>query len=162
MFVILVFIAIAGAVEFLLYPKHAKSPTAFPATEYIYPHSLLVGNKKLFISIERTEKEMEQGLSGTQYMADNNGMLFDFGSGASVTPSFWMKDMDFDLDFIWIKNNTVIGITPNVPAPPENLKSKIESLSLYPPPSPVDSALEVNAGWAEKNHIRVGDVVKKF
>ncbi len=42
-------------------------------------------------------------------------MLFIFGTGATQT--FWMKDMNFALDMIWISGNTVAGFSQNVPAP---------------------------------------------
>ena len=87
-------------------------------------------------------------------MADDQGMLFDFGPTPASTP-FWMKDMNFNLDFVWIAGNKVVGITPNAPAP----LSPTENLPLYYPPEPVNQVLEVNAGWAKKNNVSVGDGV---
>ena len=80
-------------------------------------------------------------------------MLFDFKQ--STQPSFWMKDMNFSLDLIWISQNKIAGVTENVPAP----SNKNQKLPLYSPPSPIDQVLEVNAGWAKKNNIAVGDEV---
>ena len=102
---------------------------------------------------------MEQGLSGRPELTDEQGMLFDFDS-KETTPSFWMKDMKFNLDFVWINNNKIVGITPDVLAPIENSKLKIENLPTYFPPSPVTWVLEINSGWAKKNHLQVGDDVK--
>ncbi len=134
---------------------------------YNYGTRLKVGSKIILVEVAKTSDEMKQGLSGREKLSDNQGMLFDFGQGASQTPGFWMKDMNFSLDFIWIKDKKIIGITPNVPAPGKNLKpfdklragSEIKNLKLYYPPSSVDSVLEINAGWTEKNHITNGDVV---
>ena len=127
-----------------------------------YNQTLSIRDKTLHVQIVTTDADMEQGLSGRPNMANDEGMLFNFGAGTNGRPGFWMKDMNFNLDFIWIKNNSIVGITPNAPAP-VNCKSSIvncdATLPIYYPPSPVDMVLEVNAGWAEKNEITVGDTV---
>lgn len=147
--------------------KILVSPQPFaPAANYT--HNLRVGTQTLAVEIVNTPEKMEQGLSGRDAMADDQGMLFDFKTSTSTTenfgaaPSFWMKDMKFNLDLIWIKSGHVIGITPDVPAPIENFKLKIEnsSLPLYSPPSPVDEVLEVNAGWSSSHKIKTGDEVR--
>lgn len=106
------------------------------------------------VEVSSTPAEMEQGLSDRAVMDINQGMLFDFGLAPSKV-AFWMKDMKFDLDFIWIKNNRIIFITENAQAP----RPSLENLPLYYPPEPVDQVLEVNSGWTEKNNISVGDAV---
>ena len=111
----------------------------------------------MFVEEVSTPEKMAQGLSNRISLAENQGMLFNFGDNASVTPEFWMKDMEFDLDLIWIKNKKIIGLTNNVPAP----KINNAALTIYRPQSPVDEVLEVKAGWAEKNKIRIGDEVIK-
>ncbi len=137
---------------------------------FSYSHKLQVGNKNILVEIADTPQKMEQGLSGRPELTDDQGMLFDFKTSPNpylkkegnngVVPSFWMKDMKFNLDFIWINNNKIIGITPDVLAPIENSKLKIENLPTYFPPSPVTWVLEINSGWAKKNHLQVGDGVK--
>lgn len=121
-----------------------------------YNQKLAIGNKNLKVEIVSTPEKMALGLSGREKMADDEGMLFVFNS--RVTPSFWMKDMKFNLDFLWISNGKIIGITKNVFAPLSPTLDK--DLPVYTPPAPVDSVLEVNAGWAEKNRIAVGNEVK--
>lgn len=122
--------------------------------EYATP--LQVGNHKIFVKVAKSDEEKRQGLSGQEKLADNQGMLFDFTGETNARPGFWMKEMKFGLDLIWIKNKKIIGITANVPAP----NSADEKLPLYSPPSAVDMVLEVNAGWSEKNKIKVGDEVE--
>jgi uncharacterized membrane protein (UPF0127 family) len=105
------------------------------------------------VEIVSSAADMDKGLSGRASMQDSEGMLFDFGT--STATGFWMKDMRFGLDLVWISNGKIIGITKNIPAP----QSPDNNLPIYYPPSPTDKVLEVNAGWAEKNNIAVGDVV---
>ena len=126
---------------------------------FSYTHKLQVSNKNILVEIADTPQKMEQGLSGRPELTDEQGMIFDFDS-KETTPSFWMKDMKFNLDFVWINNNKIVGITPDVLAPIENSKLKIENLPTYFPPSPVTWVLEINSGWAKKNHLQVGDDVK--
>lgn len=135
--------------------KQNQPANIIPSPTYNYNHKLFVGSQTLMVEISRTPAQMEQGLSDRAAMDDNQGMLFDFGQTPSGT-AFWMKGMKFNLDFIWIKNNRIIFITPNAQAP----KSPKEHLELYSPPEPVTWVLEVNAGWAEKNKIKTGDEVR--
>lgn len=127
-----------------------------PAAPYSTP--LAVGEKKIFVEIVNTQEQMELGLSGRQKLTDEQGMLFDFGTPAPR--SFWMKDMKFDIDIIWIQNKKIVGITANVPAP-ANCPSPHGNcyLPIYASPSASDMVLEVNAGWGERHNIKAGDKI---
>jgi len=83
-------------------------------------------------------------------MPANEGMLFVFSK--PIEPAFWMKNMFFPIDIIWIDSTrTVVGITKKI------------SPSTFPetfyPPSPVKYVLEVNAGQAEANNIVEGTIL---
>ncbi len=130
----------------------------------LYHTPLLVGEQKILVKVAKMPNEQKKGLSGQRKLSNEQGMLFDF-SNLFSNPSpqkervtFWMKDMLFDLDLIWIRQNKIIGITPNVPAPQKNTPDS--ELILYISPDTVDKVLEVNAGWSEKNNIRVGEEVQ--
>ncbi len=114
------------------------------------------------VEIADTPRTEAQGLSDRASMENSQGMLFDFGSDAAVDPAFWMPDMKFNLDMIWIYKNKVIGITANVPAPSCQLSAVgcQKNLPLYYPPSPVNWVVEVNAGWTAENKIKTGDEVR--
>jgi|GEM_PF-473217 len=142
------------------------SPTQNTKPFYDYSHKLKIGKEILFVETVSDAKKMEIGLSGRQSMSENEGMLFDFKT-SQTNLNFWMKDMLFNIDIIWIADKKIIGITPNVPRPHEpsaqsdgGQASPSENLPLYSPPSAVDQVLEVNAGWSEKNGIKVGDEVE--
>ena len=62
--------------------------------------------------------------------------------------SFWMKDMRFPLDIIWIKNGEVVHVEKNV----------LENFSgILSPQVDADSVLEINAGNVDKLDIKIGD-----
>ncbi len=122
-----------------------------------YPTNLKIKDKIISVAIADTPEKQIQGLSGQKTLGENQGMLFKFSKQSQV--SFWMKDMNFNLDIIWIENKKIIGITADVPAPVNNKRYDAQDTSLprYSSPGPVDAVLEVNAGWSKKNNIKVGD-----
>ena len=67
-----------------------------------------------------------------------------------------MKSMRFDIDIVWVSSNKVVGVTSNVPYPAPGTTY----FPTYQPPQAVDVVLEVPAGWATRNGISVGDIVK--
>ncbi len=112
-----------------------------------FTHPLTIGNKQIQVAYANTPELQEQGLSNTAPLTEEQGMLFMFPT--ETTPSFWMKDMNYALDIIWIDaGKKVIDITPN-------LDPKTFPRS-YTPASPVQFILEVPAGFAEKNGITIG------
>ena len=118
-----------------------------------YNQRLQVGIKIINVKIASTPEEMRQGLSGSKKLADDEGMLFDFKTPQNV--NFWMKNMTFDLDIIWIKNKKIVGISADVPHP----TSSSSPLPFYSPPQPVDMVLEVVSGWSKKYGIEVGESI---
>ena len=61
------------------------------------------------IEIADTGKKREQGLSGKNNIGGDYGMLFIFEKPGFY--AFWMKDMNFAIDIIWLDENyTVVGI----------------------------------------------------
>jgi uncharacterized protein len=117
---------------------------------------ITVGKTAIMVQFADTEANRQRGLSGIMNMPADQGMLFVFANKQTM-PSFWMKDMKIPLDFIWISNGRVAEIFPNVPAPAD--KTPDNQLKIYTPSEPIDYVLEVNAGFSEKNLIKVGDAV---
>jgi len=96
--------------------------------------------------------EQAHGLSGKKSMANDRGMLFILP--VEKITSFWMKDMKFSLDFIWIDNGTIVDIDTNVP--PCQPGQDCPTIS---PQSPINYVLEVNSGWIAANNISIGQSV---
>lgn len=137
-----------------------------PQTKYISYSSaplttnrILIHQTPLVVEVASTLEDQQQGLSDRAGMSDDHGMLFDFKGSPPHRPSFWMKDMRFNLDFIWVLNNKVIGITKNVPAPSPASADDETTLREYFPPGDVDTVIEVNAGWADRNNIKAGALI---
>ncbi len=118
--------------------------------------TITVKNETITVDYTVSPSEKAKGLSGRDSMPENSGMIFDFSSDTYKQPEFWMKDMKFGLDLIWIQSGKIIGITKNVPAP----TSPNMELRRYHPPGDIDYVLEMNAGWSDRHSIAVNDSVK--
>jgi uncharacterized membrane protein (UPF0127 family) len=110
---------------------------------------------KLWVQLADTPEERAKGLSGIPAISDNEGMLFLFSE--PDYPSFWMKDMKFPIDIIWINGNKIVGITDNVKVESKKTDSELRQ---YIPPAPADKVLEVNSGWSYRKDIAAGDTIK--
>lgn len=113
-----------------------------------------IGGHELKIETMRTPQERAHGLSGRESLPQDQGMLFIFDNYSR--PSFWMKEMNFPLDMIWVRDDTIIDISKNVPNP----QSPDAPLSTYSPKSQVNYVIEVNAGWTDQYNIQIGDKVQ--
>jgi uncharacterized membrane protein (UPF0127 family) len=122
--------------------KDAKTPKA------------VVNNYSFHLEIAKTQKEKEIGLSKYNNIANDFGMLFPFEKADYY--AFWMKDMKFPIDIIFIRNNKIVTIFKNVPAP----KSNNQSPPIYKPSELSDTVLEINAGLSEKYNFQKNQVVK--
>jgi len=88
----------------------------------------------------------------------SDGMLFVLPDRQIVT--FWMYQMRFPLDIVWIDQDQVIGLTSNVPAP--DPQQTPQRLPTYPSPGKVTHVLEIAAGRAaqlglsERDQVSIG------
>ena len=110
-----------------------------------------MGGHDFSVEIADTVAFRARGLSGHAPLLENEGMLFVF-RGTTSGP-FWMKDMLFPIDIIWIRDGIVVGVTENA------LPMGQTGFRLYPPPMAVDRVLEVNAHTVKRLHVIRGDEV---
>jgi uncharacterized membrane protein (UPF0127 family) len=115
-----------------------------------------IGAVLVHAEVATTPAAQIKGLGGRESMADDAGMLFVFPNARQAT--FWMKDMRFPLDFVWISaDKHVEEVTQSVPAPAPGTADA--DLTLYKPAGAVQYVVELNAGAVEASGIRVGDAV---
>ncbi|HUX35605.1 MAG TPA: DUF192 domain-containing protein [Candidatus Paceibacterota bacterium] len=120
----------------------------------IVKKNLIVGSHTFEVGIADNIVSRTQGLSGRPSLAENEGLFFIFSSPG--VNGFWMKDMNFPIDIVWINGNKVIGFSENLQPQPDKT---VFSLPVYYPPGPVDRVLEINAGAVEKYGLKEGDTV---
>lgn len=103
------------------------------------------------VDVAVTAKDKELGLGNRDALAWDQGMLFIYDHKERYP--FWMRNMRFSIDMIWIDDTTIVDITKNVP-----LSDKpVEDLPIYHPVIPVDKVLELPAGTADRFGITVGN-----
>lgn len=117
--------------------------------------TVTIRNARIQVDIADTAAKRTQGLSGRTSLPTNHGMLFIFPREEIHT--FWMKGMQFPLDFIWIRSDTVVDLTTHVPPP--SPETQLLDLPRYSPQTPCDKVLEVPAGTVASLGIEKGDTV---
>lgn len=109
-----------------------------------------VAGQSVHVDLAISPEAHERGLSDRASLPEGEGILFVFDRPGKNM--FWMKDMNFPIDIIWISDNlAVIHIEKNI-APgtyPE----------MFGPDAYSKYVLEVPAGFAEKSGLKLGDQV---
>lgn len=111
---------------------------------------VIVGGTVVPVEIADTPELQAQGLSGRESLPPGSGMLFVFAQEDRW--GFWMKDMLFAIDIVWINaRGEVVHMLEHVqPASyPE----------IFEPPAPALFVLEVPAGFAAEHGIVLGSKI---
>lgn len=138
-FIIVFVVFIIGVVGFFLIPVTERNT-------YVEINGIRVN-----VEIADSFEERAKGLMFRDKLQENTGMLFVFDNEGNYP--FWMLNMTFNLDMIWVNSNgKVVFIVEN--APPCKNECKVinpKTNALY--------VLEVNAGFVEKHGIKQGSIV---
>jgi len=137
----IIFILAIGALFLVLFLLSGSQKQSELVSGTPYEKVLNINGTKVFVDLADTMEEQEKGLSGKAYLPEQYGKLFVFQTPGNY--GFWMKDMNFPIDIIWLDEDMrILGIEKDV-AP-----------STYPnifyPPQNVSFVLEVNAGFSTK------------
>ncbi|MBC8219750.1 MAG: DUF192 domain-containing protein [Proteobacteria bacterium] len=130
------------------------SGSAF-AKQLKYAHALVKTSAGIEIHVEvaDTSQKRSLGLGKRSGLKKDWGMLFVFEK--RKTHSFWMKDMQFALDIIWLDNYRIVHILRNVQPAIQG-----EKPSILAPPAPANFVLEIEAGRASELRLKQGDLLK--
>jgi uncharacterized membrane protein (UPF0127 family) len=92
--------------------KHFSSfDTSMLPQEALYRISL--DDVTIQVRVADTAEKQQHGLSNTDSLATNQGMLFVFPQDGKY--AFWMKDMKYALDILWLNaNGRIVHIEQNV------------------------------------------------
>lgn len=107
--------------------------------------------------------QREKGLMYRQALPEDQGMLFIFEEEARH--GFWMKNVNFPLDIIWIdKVKRIVDIKPNLKpcqevCEPFDGGHREKSCESYFPLEKAFYVLEVKAGFTDKHKIKIGDTM---
>lgn len=112
---------------------------------------LAVDDELLVVEVVNSSESVKLGLSGREEIG-SDGMLFALPDRSVAR--FWMKEMRFALDMVWIDGETVVGVTENAPTPEPGIAERV--LPTYSSPSEVTAVLELPAGKAAEYGISAG------
>lgn len=116
--------------------------------------TIVIRGNKIQLEIADTTEEQKKGLSGRENLAENRGMLFVFAKPDNH--SFWMKDVRFPIDIIFLNGEKVVTIHENAKPMTDNNSA---SVVIYTPKTPSNRVLELNAGSVKKLGIKEGDTI---
>ena len=106
-----------------------------------------------FVEVADTDEARTRGLMFRPSLAEGEGMFFVFPESA-VYP-FWMKNMRFPIDIVWLDENMrVVHALPDVPA------CKKDPCPTHDPKISAQYVLELPAGSAFKYGFKVGDAAE--
>ncbi len=143
---LILFIAIGATLVLLSQTWMASNDTkSIQRAEIVFPNS-----ERIYAELAVTQKQKRQGLSGRESMLVSEGMLFMYGT--EEKPSYWMKDMHFPIDIIWLRNGEIIDIH-------KNLQPESPARTLYTPSEAIDQVLEVNSGLVEEFQLKEGELL---
>jgi uncharacterized protein len=110
----------------------------------------------IYVDLAKTPEQQAKGLSIKNTLNENEGMLFIFDTPKEY--SFWMKDMKFPIDIIWISpDNKIVHIEKNLQPCTFFL-----ICTSYSPHANSKYVLEVPSNYTAKNNITIGDRVNFF
>ncbi len=115
--------------------------------------TITINKTRIIVEVVQTDIAKYRGLMFRESLGENSGMLFVYSNDR--IRGIWMKNMNFPLDLVYINSKNIItDIIPNVPSCTE------EPCKIYNSENPVRYVLEVNAGFAQRNNIITGQMVK--
>ena len=139
---------LVGGIAFGFYKSVPPTTQTSMATN---TKALTIGSTTVQAEVEDTDASREQGLSGRTSLADGTGMLFVFDTPGKY--GFWMKDMNFSIDMLFVDaSGTIVTIAPN--ASPAGYH--LDPPQVFYPASDVQYVLEVPAGFAAAHNVKVG------
>ncbi len=108
---------------------------------------LKIGENELQVELADTEEKRVQGLSGRETLESGHGILFLFEN--PDFHGFWMKDMHFPIDIVWInEDSVVVGVEREV--------SPDTYPQIFSSNTKVKYVLEINSGEASSLGIDIG------
>ncbi len=121
----------------------------------VYSHAIVTTStgEEIPVEVADTLKKRSLGLGKRTSLKKGWGMLFVFEK--RKPHRFWMKDMQFPLDIIWLDNHRIVHIIHN--AKPANSRNEPEVMTS---PVPVNFVLEIAAGRSVKLRLKTGQQMK--
>ncbi|MEG4318422.1 MULTISPECIES: DUF192 domain-containing protein [unclassified Microcoleus] len=106
-------------------------------------------SQRIGLEVAKTPQQQAIGLMFRTELPDDRGMLFPIAPPRNV--GFWMRNVQIELDMIFLREGIVQAIIPNVPP------CLSDTCPSYGPDFPVDGAIEIKGGRAAQLGLKIGD-----
>jgi uncharacterized membrane protein (UPF0127 family) len=134
-----------------------SGPTMIPMEPVSTGPFARVGDLIFPVEVAAESEKRIKGLSGRASLESGTGMLFIFEKSDRFR--FWMREMEFSLDIVWISSGCkVVDISVDVPFPDPD--TALNDLPRYSPEALARYVLEINSGEALALGVGVGDPVE--
>lgn len=121
-----------------------------PCGVYRHDAQVRVNGKAFDVEVPRNSDAFAKGLAGRPCITDSEGMLFKFTQPGRYP--FWMKDMKFPIDIIWIDPNHRVAAI-EVDEKPSSYPDKFVNQN------PAQYVLEIKANLSKQLNIEIGTPV---
>jgi uncharacterized membrane protein (UPF0127 family) len=111
-------------------------------------------SQRIGLEVAKTPQEQAIGLMFRTELPDDRGMLFPIAPPRNVR--FWMRNVQIELDMIFLREGVVQAIIPNVPP------CFGDTCPNYGPDVPVDAVIELKGGRAAQLGLKVGDRISNL
>ena len=119
------------------------------------PDPAIIGNVSFSLEVAAADTTLALGPSNRTLLGQDSGMLFVFPEEDAAT--FWMRDMLFDVDMMFIERN---GSIVDIQTMRTQRGARDDQLTQYHSTGPVIFALEIHAGLAEQFGFQPGMVIQ--
>ncbi len=117
---------------------------------------VLPNGKVIATEIADTLAQRSAGLSGRTSLDTNSSMTFVFDKESYY--SFWMPDMNFPIDIVWLDSQyRIVDVVKNIKPMPELEQN---NLPTYTNKEPAMYVIEFNAGFFDLNNLTKGQKIK--
>ncbi len=113
---------------------------------------ITLGDSQFVVYRADTPNERSIGLSNVDSLGTNQGMIFIWPQAQAQ--AFWMKGVDYPLDLVWLRDQTVVGTVTMLP---EAATTPQQDYQYYYSPGPVNQVVELPAGTIENIGLTLGD-----
>ena len=128
-----------------------KGFESIPNDRYLQA-KVIINGFELRVYLAVTNDQQIKGLSVKDHLKENEGMLFVYQQPSRQ--GFWMKDMKFPIDIIWLDNNGTVVYIKN------SLQPCIMTFAFLCPTYTPDKdslyVLETGSGFSKKHGIKIG------
>lgn len=142
-FLILAVVVLIVSLKYI--PYHCNSIACIQNN--LQTRTVLLKNIPITVTLAQTNAEITRGLGGRDGLKENEGMLFVFNKPDVY--KFWMKDMKFSIDIVWIQDERVVAIKKSVS--PDTYPITFSSIQ------PAGLVLELPSGFCDAHGVLVGD-----